>query len=155
MSLKPCLAFVLTASIIASCAHPQSASDPVGDAISQPFEDLSLIRDKVPEPLIRATAAPYALEGLETCPKLAAAITELDGALGPDFDAKGPDRGRGQGMVGDLLKGALGLPFRGVIRRVTGAATRDQAQANAVLAGVARRGFLKGAARAKACAITP
>ncbi|HET9161720.1 MAG TPA: hypothetical protein VFN88_14005, partial [Caulobacteraceae bacterium] len=38
---------------------PQSA--PVATAIQQPFRDLSLIRDEVPEALVRAAESPYSL----------------------------------------------------------------------------------------------
>jgi hypothetical protein len=55
------------------------------------------------------------------------------------------------GLVTDAVRGATALPFRGVIRRVTGAETRDKLRARAVLAGMTRRGFLKGWMQAGQC----
>jgi len=130
----------------------QTESNPVGDAIKQPFADLNLIRDEISEALVRAAEAPYSLDGLGGCPALVSEIGELDAVLGADVDAEGAGGG-GSHLVGDLLKGAFALPFRGVVRRLTGAHRRDQAKARAVVAGVARRGFLKGVATSKGCAL--
>jgi hypothetical protein len=48
----------------------------------------------------------------------------------------------------------MGLPFRGVVRRISGAHKRDQKREHAILAAIARRGFLKGVDR-KSCTIAP
>lgn len=49
------------------------------------------------------------------------------------------------------VSGALSLPYRGIIRRVTGADRRERLLRRAILAGMVRRGFLKGAAHAAGC----
>lgn len=142
------------ATSLAGCASTggRQAANRGGDAISQPFRDLSLIRDVTPEALTRSAAGPYAAETVGDCPALSAELAALDLALGPDLD--GPQT-KGDGFVGEAADAALhslfDLPFRGVIRRVSGADQRDKAQARAVLAGMVRRGFLKGLALARGC----
>lgn len=131
---------------LGACATiARGSPDPVGAAIQQPMRDLSLIRDLVPEALLRAAAAPYALQDRETCASLGEEVTALDAALGPDLQAGAKVQGDTVGgMAGALIGGAVGLPFRGVVRRITGADQRDRALKAAVLAGMVRRGFLKG-----------
>lgn len=141
---------------LAACATrqgpPSGPSDPIEGAISQPFRDLSLIRDPLPSTLAKAAAAPYGLDARSDCAKLADEIAELDRVLGPDLDATAEKPAPAGEVVSEAVRSALGLPFRGVIRRLSGAAERDRVKAHAVLAGMIRRGFLKGTARAMACA---
>ena len=119
-------------------------------AVSQPFHDLGLVNPPVPAPLARALAAPYAPVA-QDCPAIRAEIAELDLALGEDVDrpvAGGPSA---TSLLAGALGGVIGLPYRGLVREITGAARRDRTAARALLAGVARRGFLKGLALAWAC----
>jgi len=125
-------------------------------AISQPFRDLSLIRDVAPEALLRAAADPYDMAHLDTCAEVQAAVSDLDAALGPDLAPAGKASGLNvQGLASDLVGGAIGLPFRGIVRQLTGAEERDQALRAAVLAGMVRRGFLKGRMAATGCPLLP
>ncbi len=124
----------------------------VGRAVGQPFRDLSLIRDVAPPVLQRAAIAPYAVDGLTDCPAEQAAVAELDATLGPDLSHDAKTRGfTTDGLAGDLVSGAVGLPFRGVVRVITGAEARDRALREAVLAGMVRRGFVKGRMNAQGC----
>jgi hypothetical protein len=148
-----CLA--LLAAALAACAttpQPHRPPDAVGGAISQPLRDLSLLRETPVERLRRADAAPYALAPGATCDDVVIEIAGLDAVLGPDIDT--PEIKNS--VVGDLassaLRGAVSLPFRGVVRAVSGAEKRDRVARRAAVAGVARRSFLKGVARAKGCA---
>lgn len=119
--------------------------DPVGMAVQQPMRDLSLIRDRVPDALLLSVAAPYALQAPETCASLAKEVAALDVALGPDLASGAKTRGESMGgLAAGLINGAIGLPFRGIVRKVSGADHRDRALKAAVLAGMVRRGFLKG-----------
>lgn len=152
---------LLVTSVLAltACATNQKPAsgpspDPIGGAVSQPFRDLSLIRDALPPRLADAAAAPYGLEAPMDCTKLAGEIAELDKLLGPDLDATAGKPDHAGEFLSEAVRGALGLPFRGVIRRLSGAAERDRVKAHAVLAGMVRRGFLKGTARAMACTPT-
>jgi hypothetical protein len=131
---------------------PERSGDAMGDAVSQPFKDLSLMRETTSPVLARAAKGPYAAEDPVPCAAVAAEIAELDAALGPDLDARGEaETGAAEAIIFGALRGALDLPFRGIIRRVSGAEKRDRVQARAVLAGMVRRGFLKGLARAAGC----
>ena len=54
------------------------------------------------------------------------------------------------------IRDAVGLPFRGVVRRLSGAEARDRELRAYVLAGIVRRAFLKGVAQAHDCpAVAP
>lgn len=143
---------------LTACAttdRQRGASEGAG-AIEQPFRDLSIIRDKTPEVLAASANAPYATDGAMDCAVLSAEIARLDEALGPDLDVVREKSGWvGEDAIYAALRGALDLPFRGIIRRVTGAERRDRDQARAVLAGMVRRGYLKGLARADDCPPPP
>lgn len=130
----------------------ERGADAVSGAVSQPLRDLSLIRKAVPEVLARAVADPYATSTPVDCGALTREIGDLDAVLGPDLKAGGKDKG---GDAFDMVSGALGsaidLPFRGVVRKVSGAEKHDRDAARAVLAGMVRRGFLKGQALTAGC----
>ena len=131
------------------CAASSRDADPMGRAISQPARDLSLMRDALPAVLTRAADAPYAPPKDGGCPELAREIADLDGVLGPDVDATVSGSKTDAGKA--LASAVPGIPFRGVVREMTGAAARDREQQRIILAGVARRGFLKGLAHSLAC----
>lgn len=126
-------------------------------AVQRPFRDLNLIREEAAEPLVKSAEAPYGEAGLASCASILAEIDQLNAVLGPDVDRIGED---GESDVVELATGAveglLDLPFRGVVRRATGAHERDEAIRRAVLAGMVRRGYLKGLADERNChATTP
>lgn len=140
---------------LAAHAAPQSKPkprDPMVTAVEQPGRDLGLVRDVLPPVLQRAVLSPYELTGVADCAGLQRELADLDVALGADVDAPGAEESRAGELAADLISGALSLPFRGVVRQVTGAARRDKAYRRAVAAGMVRRGFLKGRAGAIGCA---
>lgn len=142
---------------LAACAtstRTRPSDDPIGGAFTQPLKDLSMIREAIPETLARAASSPYETESPSDCGRVAEEIAKLDALLGPDVDAADATRGAADDLVSDAVRGALGLPFRGVIRQLSGAAERDRAHAKAVLAGMVRRGYLKGLRRGRDCAST-
>src|SRR3569623_202973 len=141
---------------VSACASrpmpPPQAGPDMGRSLAGPFRDLSLLRAVAPEVLTRAAAAPYDLVGAETCRGLAAEVAGLDAALGPDLKPASPSTAASaEGLAADLVSGAIGLPFRGVVRRVSGAQAREEALRAAVLAGMVRRGFLQGRAGVQGC----
>ncbi|CAN5907990.1 hypothetical protein BH11PSE1_BH11PSE1_00650 [soil metagenome] len=148
---------VVGLSLLAGCAtqpmpRPDTRAD-LGRAAVQPLRDLSLLRETAPAVLQRAAVAPYDLAQAGDCPSLREELNALDSALGPDL-APG-DKTEGVsigGLAADLIAGAMGLPFRGAVRWVSGARSRDAALKTAVLAGMVRRGFLKGRLGLMACA---
>jgi hypothetical protein len=121
------------------------------DVATTPITDLNLRKDEIPTVLTNATQQAYGLSGISTCSQIAAAVEELDAALGPDIDLpqNSSNRIRG-GRVAQSVVGSF-IPFRGVIREVSGANNRDRELNSAIMAGVARRAFLKGTGQARNC----
>lgn len=142
------LAFALSA-----CAsHDQTR---VTDAATSPLSDLNLIRAKIPPVLLEARKQPYAIPLEATCENLVAKVKELDAVLGPDFDA--PPSGNDPTLVeqgtNEVKNAAIGalrstsesiVPFRGWVRRLSGAERHSQEVAAAIVAGTVRRAFIKG-----------
>lgn len=130
-----------------------SSSGRVEGAMSRPLTDLGIVRAAIPEALKSAVVAPYAAADPTSCPALSAEIARLDEVLGPDLDS---ERAKADGMASEMLLGAfqsaLDIPYRGVLRRLTGAEKRDRARTAAVLAGMVRRAWLKGLAHNAGCA---
>jgi hypothetical protein len=133
---------VTLALVAALAASPALAQDKetIGDAVVQPLRDLSVIKQKTPPILQKAAEAPYAPAG--DCEIMRQEIADLDKVLGEDIGAVNDD---GSTLVTSAVKSVVKLPFAGVIRRITGAQKRDAAHEDALVAGVARRAYLKGA----------
>lgn len=123
----------------------------MGDAVTTPVSDLNLKKGEIPPLLIAAQERPYHLRGLERCNQIAGAIRELDQLLGDDLDLPQED---GQRVTaGRVAQAAVGsfIPFRGLIREVSGANTHERRMQAAIDAGIARRAFLKGYGQARGC----
>lgn len=135
---------------------PHRQGDDLGSALGQPLDDLNLSRAKIPAVLLAAAKAPYA--PLEGCPAIIEEVAALDAALGADLDqpetAPGTRAAAGQAAL-DLVRGAASswIPFRGVLRRLTGAERRAAAVREAVLAGEVRRAYLKGLGERLECTL--
>lgn len=139
-------------------ATPATApGEALGVALVQPFEDLNLSRKTIPPVLEAAFAAPYAPLAVVDCASVAAAVSDLDAALGPDLDAPKP-AGRQDNLAGKAVGGALRsatgglIPYRGLIRQLTGAERHSTRVRAAILSGVARRAYLKGVGERLGCA---
>jgi hypothetical protein len=130
---------------------PTNRPDAVTGAVQQPFKDLNLVREQTPPVLEAAAKAPYVEMQPLDCAAVRAELAALDHELGPDFDAA---ENRNDAILAGALRSAMGLPFRGVVRKITGAQKRDERREHAILAGIARRGFLKGVDR-KSCNAPP
>jgi hypothetical protein len=142
------LALILAAP---GAASAQSAEKVVQDAAMTPVEDANLKKREVPPVLLSAQLDPYSAEGTRSCTQLRVALEELDAALGPDFDSGEPVRtGLNASNVAKSVVGSF-IPFRGVIRELTGAAGDKRRYEAAVDAGIARRGYLRGVARMRGC----
>jgi hypothetical protein len=121
------------------------------DVIATPATDLNIKKDEIPPLLVAAEERPYTLRGIGSCQQIAAAIGELDGVLGDDIDLpQGDSRRVSPGRMAQSVVGSF-IPFRGVIREISGANEHDRLLRTAILAGVARRGFLKGTGQARGC----
>lgn len=127
----------------------------LGAAVTSPLEDLNLKRVAIPEVLTRAVEQPYDVRGLDGCRAVAVEIGKLDAALGPDRDQPPVDRHMtaGSAAVELVRAGAeMATPYRGWIRKLTGADKRQAQVLEAINAGGARRGYLKGVGMRMNCA---
>lgn len=122
------------------------------DVAATPIQDLNLDKDEIPPLLIEAQKDPYGTTGLSTCRNYAAAIGELDAYLGADFDVIEMEKRKlSVGGVAQSVVGAF-IPFRGVIREISGANKHEEQLRDAILAGMMRRAFLKGMGLKLGCA---
>jgi hypothetical protein len=121
------------------------------DVVKTPVTDLNLSRTEIPALLVEAEQRPYSLVNLGSCEQLIAAVEELDGILGPDLDL--PQAERARFNKGKIAQWAIGtfIPFRSLIREVSGANKQERQITAAIQAGLARRGFLKGVGTARGC----
>lgn len=153
--------FALALSGCASSEH-----DKLADAFASPLHDLNLVRVEIPPVLKKAQQGPYAVAPEAACPELLAEVRELDAVLGPDLDA--PPSGsdptlleQGAGMAEGAAVGAVRgtteslVPFRGWVRRLTGAERHSRNVAAAIVAGTVRRAFIKGLMNSRPCASAP
>lgn len=127
----------------------------VTSAVSSPVEDLNLKKTPIPEVLQRATANPYDMRGVGRCAGIAAELARLDAALGRDMDLPPEEEKRsiGEKGVGLVRTGVqVVTPYRGIIRRISGASSYEKKVQEAIEAGSARRGFLKGMGMKMNCA---
>ena len=132
-------------------------------AASSPLRDVNILRTKIPQVLLDSLSDPYAKPFPMTCKEIAALIAPLDEALGPDMDQPKPSKAD-QGLIADsrdfladeAMREAVGMaqdiiPYRGWVRRLTGAERHDKLVRSAITAGGIRRGYLKGVGLAKGC----
>ena len=175
MSALNVLPLLALTALVAACAsgpsNPASSSPtpaaPGADtrltqAAVAPLSDLNLVQDKIPPLLQAAQKAPYALPADRSCQALAVDIQALDAVLGADLDAPRSEDDpslldQGTGAAGDAAIGAVRsttegvIPFRGWVRKLTGAERHARAVSAAIAAGMVRRAYLKGLGQAAGC----
>lgn len=121
------------------------------DVARTPVTDLNLHKDEIPQLLIDAQTKPYDLGGLGKCSQIAAQIGEFDAVLGDDIDLpQTPGQRVSPGRVAQSVVGSF-IPFRGIIREVSGANDQRRRMDAAIAAGLMRRSFLKGIGQQKGC----
>lgn len=150
------LAAMLCAGIFAAPQPAAAQVMPEPDArevAMTPLRDLNIDGQDIPAVLITATSDPYAMKGLGKCNAIITEIAALDEVLGADYDIAEDDEKRrlSEGRIGQSVVGSI-IPFRGIVREVSGAAGNDRALRAAYTAGMVRRGFLKGVGMGKGCA---
>ncbi len=157
-SMKHALPLLSIVVLLTACASTDQAK--VGTAATTPLNDLNLVNAPIPAVLAAAQKQPYALPADITCEAMTRDVRALDEVLGADLDALATanqpslmERG-GDAAAGALQRTAEGIvPFRGWVRKLTGAERYSRQVAAAIAAGTVRRGFIKGLAVAKACRI--
>lgn len=145
------LGVLAAAVLLSACA----STDKVSGAAATPLSDLNLVKTSIPEVLSVAQTAPYAFPEARSCTDLAASVQALDEVLGPDLDA--PPSAAAQnaverGLANAVQNAAEGIiPYRGWVRKITGAERHAKHLSAAIAAGTVRRAFLKGIAKAESC----
>lgn len=162
--LAPVLAAVLAGTGCSTTEPAPAASSAVGQAAVTPLNDLNLVRAEIPPTLVAAQKAPYGMPADSGCATLRGEVEALDAVLGSDLDTA-PSAGnpglveRGSAAVGSAATGALRgaaegiIPFRGWVRKLSGAERYSRDVAAAIAAGTVRRAFLKGLGQAAGCPV--
>ncbi|HSI58279.1 MAG TPA: hypothetical protein VLA16_12040 [Ideonella sp.] len=164
---------LLASLALVACAAPDASrqrdagsaggSTQMAQVATTPLSDLNLVKADIPAVLASAQKGPYTAPADKSCPALATQIQTLDAALGADLDTPPTPANpslveRSGGAVGDAAVGALRgaaegvVPFRGWVRKLSGAERYSKDVAAAIAAGTIRRAYLKGLGQAAGCA---
>ncbi len=138
------------------------------EAAQSPLVDLNIKKDEIPDSLQQITANPYSSGSKPKCKDIQSEIAALDEVLGSDvhYSADGklslrpeesPDYVKDGASM--LQKEAIGfvagkasiIPFRSIVRKVTGAEKHSKAVARAYESGKIRRAYLRGMSTALRC----
>lgn len=134
-------------------------------AVGAPLRDLNVLRTKIPTVLLEALSDPYYRPPGHklTCGDIDSMLEPLNQALGADLDEPSKDEDdvvdkaamfdKGKGAAYGMVAGATSgfIPFRGWVRKLTGAERHDRYVQAAITAGAVRRGYLKGLGESKGC----
>lgn len=148
--------------LLGGCASDTASR--MGTAATTPLSDLGIKKADIPAVLASAREQPYLLPAAHGCAAIALEIGKLDEALGPDLDVPDPEEtastmDKANKLANDQVVGAVqrtaeGLvPFRGWVRKLSGAERYSSRVSECVMAGSVRRAFLKGVAAAQGCAL--
>lgn len=140
--------------LLALLAVPQTQTDSAAQKVANaPLEDANIKKREIPPALQDAVNDPYP-SGLRRCSAIKANLDTLDEALGPDLDGTKPGKKSTGQVATSVARGAVRslIPFREVVREISGAAGDQRRYDRAVDAGMARRGYLRGLAIARGCA---
>jgi hypothetical protein len=153
------LTILLTFAAQAASPQPSRATQIARDGrqiASRPAEDVGAKKTQIPPVLQRAAVNPYSTTGTATCGQIRTRVANLSAALGEDFhsgaDTKENRAGKLAEAGGKSLVNGL-VPFRSLVREISGAAPAQRRLNAAISAGHARRGFLRGVAMARRCRI--
>ena len=147
--------------LLAACASGDRQR--TQDALSAPLVDLNVVRQAIPTVLAQATTGPYRVPLESGCGVMQRELLALNEALGPDVGAAADDetawielgkreaRNAAFGLLQSTAQDVL--PYRGWLRKLSGAEQHSEAVAAAVVAGTARRGFVKGLAISQGCTV--
>ncbi len=134
----------------------------VVDTVKTPFYDLGLIRDDIPQELKAAAGNPYGQPATKKCKAILEEIAKLNELLGDDKyavevivannNAEEEESYLSEGiqlastMAISKAGKKVALPFRGLIRRVSGTSAHEKKSQKAYDAGEIRRAYLRGLA---------
>lgn len=146
--------------LFVGCASTDQSK--LASAATTPLSDLNLVQAPIPAMLQEALKDPYAMPVDPSCATVVSAIRSLDELLGADLDVPATssnpsllERGgaevtaRAVSAVQSTADGVV--PFRGWVRKLSGAEQYSSRVAAAIAAGGVRRAFLKGVNAGRAC----
>ena len=141
-------ALLMAAPALAQTSEPSKTQQIEQDATTvakSPLKDVGLVKDKIPQVLIDARTATYALPSPLTCKTIFDAVDALNAELAPDLDNPSTQIKTGMSAteIGETVVHGL-TPLRSWVRKLSGAEKNDNAVQAAILAGSIRRGYLKG-----------
>jgi hypothetical protein len=153
---------IVFALMLALTACASDTTTRVGTAATTPLSDLNIVKAKIPQVLKDSEKHPYLLPTDQSCAAIVLEIHNLDEVLGADLDMPSTDKNpslieRGASAAKDsairsLQHSAEGIvPYRGWIRKLSGAERYSKHVAAAITAGSIRRAFLKGIAASHDC----
>lgn len=138
-----------------------TTADRLNEAAIAPLEDVGFYQVEIPS-VIDQIEDPYEDVSGWTCDMIAVAVVDLNGVLGFDFDEHTIDtRSQGEKTGEDLSDYAIiaatsatrsFIPYRSLVRQVSGAAAREAAFRKAMARATARRAYLKGRGMEMGCA---
>lgn len=153
------LLIVGLAVILAGCKTIGDDADFKGDetqdmraAVTSPVNDVGLIDIEIPDYLAEMTN-PYAAAPT-SCQAVNAELSKLNDLLGDDLDV--PENvaeereQRALNATSDTL-GSVLIPFRGVVRAISGAAKNEREARIAYQRGLVRRAYIKGLTERMGC----
>lgn len=117
------------------------------------------MKEEIP-PILIAIEYPYKIDGPVYCDRLVREVSALDEVLGMGMDHVSEDLANNEkaaeaatnAATSALEDAATGwLPYRSIVRRLTGATKHERAIRNAYQRGRIRRAFLKGVGGAFQC----
>lgn len=157
-----CFTLPIALSLVGCASNPTTTPGtvqaPVAQAVTAPLGDLNLVRTDIPPVLQQAAHAPYALPpGYPACDALLVDTQALTVVLGPDLDVAPTSSDSAAAQVEnaalDAVRGAAEgvIPFRGWVRKLSGAERHQKDVEAAIRAGTVRRAFLKGLSTALHC----
>lgn len=143
-------------------------------AVQSPLEDINLKRQPIPDKLKEVAKNPYARPDPLNCPVITSEVLQLNKLLGPDMGIEPGDtpsvlgipmpswqkkdeyvqKGSefAQQQAADTVKGQVDIiPYRGWVRKLSGADRYAKKVENAYQAGRIRRAYLKGLALMLGC----
>ena len=167
---------LLSLGLIAACASTSGSTDDTGekatdravrqteegfqDAALSPLSDLNLKRTKIPK-LLKQIDNPYDVPEDISCAQIATEVIKLNDILGRDWDIPPPDKKKFKDQAADGASTALldtvsstaggFIPYRGVVRQITGASSHQKKVIRAYERGSHRRTFLKAMGLMKEC----
>lgn len=128
----------------------------ITEVVSSPLKDFNMTKDKIPLLLEEAKNNPYFIKENSTCESIKEEIEALNLVLPLDIDEKIEKDNTGEVVtkaafkaLNNTVQGAI--PYRGWIRKISGAEKNEKNVNKAIKAGLMRRAFLKGYLTAKSC----